>query len=372
MTFVRPHLGCRFASALAIAGALCLSAHALAQIQRLPEGLSTASELSSKQEQQIREFVKAQFARLTSGDVTDIEEARNSLESPFTDRKPPSIAFRLVYGGQVAIETGPLLQPNHGHTDVRVNALLVAGECGTRQTVDLLGDVLSGKRGKMSPTVRAAAVTALHNVIREADAGHVRREQGEKAVTLVAQALAKANNATFATTCVIALSSTERQPLHAKAAEQLADALPQLAASLRNTPKIEDADRWEQAMQLGLRLIQVHILQAAGGPLDPALMKASVEAAAQALGFVVTRFEDVGPAALNGTDEQTRLVGLTDQADKLMQLAGQSVPGLQSGLADKLNQAITNGDDDTFLDATRATARWVQRVTGKEADAYGL
>jgi hypothetical protein len=275
----------------------------------------------------------------------------------------------------VAIELGPLLRNNQGDTKALVNALLVAGQCGTPQLVDLLGDVLSGKRGQMSPAVRAAAVVALHNVIREADAGRARREQGEQAVTIVARALGDAHDAAFANTCRVALASTERELLHAKAAEALAGALPKLAASLRNAPEIEDAARWEQTLQLSLRLIYVHILQASGGQLDPDLARAAIEAGAQSLGFVVMRFKDLGPAGLAGSDEQARLVGLTGQAEKLMQLAGRAIrgtPALAGGLDAKLDDAINNNDEDTFLDAVEATARWITGVTGKSADEFGL
>ena len=373
MTSLRHNLGCRFACVVGACALLGLGTAASAQVERLPASLASSTQLTIAQEQQIQGFVKAQFARLKSNDVTQVEDARKSLESPFADRESPSIAFRLAYGSQVAIELGPVLRADRGDTGTAVNALLVAGECGTPQTVELLGDVLAGKRGPASPAMRAAAVAALHNVIREADAGRVRKDQGEQAVTFIARALAKADNAAFASACVIALGSTERELLHAKAAQQLGIALPELASSLRNAPKIEQPERWEQSLQLGIQLIFRYILQAAGaGQMDPSLSKASIESGAQALGFVVTRLRDLGPAGLESTDELSRLLGLTNEAEKLMQLAGRTTPGFPAGLGAKLTEAVEKDDEAIFLDAAKAVARWAQKVTGKSADEYGL
>lgn len=372
MRSFRRNLGYRFARVLGASVALVCAGVAPAQVERLPEAIVTSSGLSAAEEAQIKQFVQSQFERLRSDDPGTVEDARRSLESPF-ERDEPSINFRLAYERSLILEIRPLLNGGigGGASQAVISGLLVAGRCGTPQAVDLLGEVVAGRH---PDAVRTAAVAGLHEVLRGVPAGRVREEWGREGVRAVGQALADADNAILAKSCVIALSATERQAIHGDAARAIARAIPTLASRLANQQEIEEPTRWAQVMQLSLRLISTHVLQV-GGRADAEFARSAVEAAGHAMAFAGARMSDAGPEALASTGEGAQLAALLKQAEQLAILAGRGLRGAtarQEALESAWNESLETGDEGAFEDAMDSMLDWIENATGLERADFGL
>jgi hypothetical protein len=138
---------------LALAVGLSPSAHG--QIG-LPDSVTNppSGSLSASDKEAIQRYVDANKTGLSGGEPAAIEKSRKALLSPLASGPNATVApvFRIEYAARL----GPMLEKMAADAKsdhVAINAVVIAGELGTREGLRILATALKDSRG----SVRAAA-----------------------------------------------------------------------------------------------------------------------------------------------------------------------------------------------------------------------
>jgi hypothetical protein len=357
-------VGGRWALVLAAAAAIGLGTPpAIAAVERLPDGLNTTASLSSDQKSQVQRFVAEQFERIRTGDAVAIEEGRRSLMSAFEGAEP-SIGFRLEFGRAGAADIRRLATGPDLHR--AINAILVAGSCGSSETIDAITPALADRR----PAIRSACATALREVIATSTETRVRRDQGAQAVRTIGAALAKESDPVVALALVAALEPARSTQFHADASMAIGAAIGPLTKALPG-PTTDAAIRGVEAVQRGVSLMFTRLIdpaQAAGVNRD--YLVAVVGAGNHALAFAARHaqqtIDDGNPDAasalglLVASAEQGILFGEARLADRAPE---------SSALKAAFDAGVSSGDATDFTRlATETIARSAKAIGASPAD----
>jgi hypothetical protein len=352
--------------ALAILAVGLLACPTLAAVERLPDGINTTASLSSDQKQQVQRFVADQIERIRTGDAVAVEEGRRSLMSAFEGAEP-SIGFRLEFGRAAAADLRRLATGPDLHR--AINAILVAGTCGSSETIDAIAPALTDRR----PAIRTAGATALREVIATSTESRVRRDQGAQAVRTVGTALAKESDPIVALAFVAALEPARGTQFHADASTALGAAIGHMAKSLPG-PETDAGIRGAEAIQRGVSLMFTRLIDPAqAGSITRDYQIAVIGAGAHALGYTARHAPDT--IAADNPDAITAL-GL------LVAAAEQSILFGEARLADRapvsgtlkssFDQAVSTGDATAFSRLSAETiARSAKAIGANPADFGG-
>jgi len=338
---------------------------ALGAVERVPDGLTTATELSADQKQQVRKFVTAQVDRIKTGDAQAIEEARKSLMSPFIGAEP-TIGFRLEYGRAGASDLKRLARDK----DVQraINAVLVCGSIGTSEAIDAIADALKDPR----PAIRGAGAGALREVIVTSAGSRVRSAQGTQAVKLVGTALATEKNSIAALALVAALEPVKQTEFHADGAAAVGGAMAALVVVMP-APTSEAGVRGAEAIQRGLGILFARMIdpgQASSLNLD--YYKLVVGAGAHALGYASRHAEDVvGNPTGDGAAELALVVSAAEQCVLFGEARIKNSAPEKSSLKDAFDKSVSSGDASGFRKAAAALIERGAGLVGAHASDFG-
>jgi hypothetical protein len=147
----------------AVLAGCCISCGALAQ--SIPEGLAGKSDLSAADQQAIATFVQGHATKLSSNDPLEVREAREAILAPLERRGEISVAFRVQVANRLLDTLRENAKSSNDH--VAVNALRLAGEIATSNSLEILETGLSDTR----PAVRYAACFGLSRLYAAAARG---------------------------------------------------------------------------------------------------------------------------------------------------------------------------------------------------------
>lgn len=179
---------------------------ACAQIATLPPGITSASDLSAEQKEQIKQFVDTNKGGL-KGTPTEIKHSRNALMDPLKGTDV-SVAFRLEYARQL----GPVLRPLGADKRevAAVNALRVAGELATASGVDLLAEGLKDERAGVRYAASAGFESTFQAVRRSVPA--LAGAQAAKAIDTLETALTAEKDPRVLEGLALAIQEASRVP----------------------------------------------------------------------------------------------------------------------------------------------------------------
>jgi hypothetical protein len=148
--------GIAFGLALTLTG---VSASAHAQLVALGEDVVKAVTISEPMEQQIKGFIEKDLANLSSKDADAIASARKAALAPLASA---SVAFRLRYAVLLQPKLKAMLEAAPGGEMSRINALVIAGELATKESVGLI----QGAHKSESNAVRYQAAASTRSMLR--------------------------------------------------------------------------------------------------------------------------------------------------------------------------------------------------------------
>ena len=346
--------------------AVCLSVGvARGAVERLPEGLTSAATLTTEQKQQVQKFVTGQVERIKTGDAVAVEEARQSMVSPFLGTEP-TIGFRLEFGRAGAAELKRLARDADVHR--AMNAILVCGASGTSESIDAIAEAFKDPR----PAIRATGAAALREVILTSAGSRVRSAQGLQAIKLVGSALGAEKDPIAALALVASLEPAKSTDFHGPAAEVAVASIPALVVAMPvpvGEPNVRGAEAIQRALGVAFtRLIDPS--QAAG--LNKDYFKAVVKAGAYALGFASRH----APEAMSaGSAEGARQLGLLVAQAEQCVLYGEAratdaSPG-KSTLKEAFDASVASGVADQLEQAVAPLLERAAKLTGAQVSDFG-
>jgi len=187
-----------------------MGGHALAQGE-IPAAVRRAGQLAPDQAALIAEFVKTHAVNLgASKDPQLIKKDREALLVPLTDPLNTP-AFRLKFSEELVPTLKKLADdPNE---IVVINALRLAGDLATAQSVDLVKSAASAQK----PAIRYAAAFALRRTFEalgKMQAPTIRQDQADDAVRFIGKRLTEEKDALVIDGLVLAGIEASRVPVH--------------------------------------------------------------------------------------------------------------------------------------------------------------
>lgn len=232
--------------ALAVAGAALLGPSPLASAQDLPP-VST-ERLSPSQEAQVREYVQSRLSTLESDDPRGAEaaRARRELVEPMRNRNT-SVAMRQAFAGAAI----PGLREMVASDDDQraVSALLVAGNIGDQQSIDILRSGLDDDR----EVVQIGAAAGSKAMVRVIDGrlGGRQAERQSQVQRMLGDKLALTRSGHVAQSLIGALTALPENPEFMALSSELIAREMVSQASLRRDQAPADAlaNGWAGAME---------------------------------------------------------------------------------------------------------------------------
>ena len=350
---------------LAVIAVGMAAGQASASVERLPQEIRTNADLSSDQRQQVQKFVAEQIGRMRTGDPVAIEEGRRSLMSAFEGAEP-TIGFRLEFGRAAAPDLKRLVTDKDMQR--AINAVLVAGACGTSETIDVIAVALGDQR----PAIRVASATALREVISTSSGSQVRRGQGSEAVRRCGAALAKETDPVVALALVAALEPARGTQFHGEAADVVGVALGPVAAAMP-APAHDAGVRGAEAIQRGVSIMFTRLIDPAqASQLDKKYYQAVVSAGAHALGYA-SRNADVvvDPENADGAAAVGLVVAAAEQSVQFGLARLNNTTPESSALKGAFDAAVASGDAEAFQAAANAMIARVAKDLGVKASDFG-
>ncbi|MGH7132652.1 MAG: HEAT repeat domain-containing protein [Phycisphaerales bacterium] len=314
--------------------------------QTLPPEISGHETVTDADKSQIADYVKANTSGLT-GKPKDIKDSRKALLLPL-EAPNVSLAFRTQYASELLPTLTTLAADPRD--EVAFNALRIAGELATNNSVDLLINALKDKR----PSVQYAALLGLARTFEIMDptqrklGGGVLVDRLDKAITAIgANAKAQAgpqilDGAIIALSKAAVINDKTRGDVQAHAVSELASIVQ------TQTGKLTGADSPARANAL-LRAALVVRTQATNNAanLGPQALK-------DAGGLAGDLLAAAARAAKAGNPDNLPLEQMVRAAEGLLFVANSNIPGAaplpELGLADlvkagKLDQYQTKVQD---------------------------
>jgi hypothetical protein len=297
--------------ALCSLGTFSLAGSAWAQFDLPSEIVSSTIEPSAEQRQQIDAFIKPQLEKLASDEPEKVMQARRALVEPLKVTGNAGVGFRMAYGK--ALEPGLRAAVDSGKEMQQVNAIFIAGELGTTQSLTVIGL----GRASTTPSVRfqaAAATRRLIENLREVSNSPLAESDQVRALRETRTALMSEQDALVQNAQLSALAAgVSVTTLQVEAAQQLAEAINQLARRASQTPASHHV---VSGMERAVGLVQAQLRGAQN--VRPQFIQAASDVAGSSLWHVMQVVQGGKVPAGEGTDTQAgrdsyaRLAGISE------------------------------------------------------------